>query len=71
MTLTATINCDEYEYVAEPTDGVTLSDGEAWWGTAVKYRKVGARKWSRFNLIDVHSWDAAAIVAAIDYQVNP
>ena len=68
---TLTINCDEYEFVAEPTDGVNLTTGEAWWGTAVKYRKEGARKWARFNLIDVHSWDTEAIRTAIDYQVTP
>ena len=71
MSLRATINCEEYEYIAEPTDGVSLSDGEAWWGVHVTYRKVGSRRWTRFNIVDVHSWDADAIVAAIDYQVNP
>ena len=67
---TATINCDEYEYEAEPTDGVNLSDGSAWWGTRVKYRKAGARRWQRFTLVDSHAWDSEAIVAAIDYQVT-
>ena len=68
---TATINCEEYEYVAEPTDGVNLMDGAAWWGTRVKYRKVGARRWQSFTLIDSHSWDAVAIAAAIaDLQVS-
>lgn len=71
MSATATINCTDYEYVAEPTDGVSLSDGTAWWGTHVKYRRVGARKWQRFHLVDVHSWDAEAIIAAIDYQETP
>jgi hypothetical protein len=67
----ATINCAEYEYVAEPTDGVNLTGGGAWWGVNVRYRAVGARKWQRFNLVDVHSWDSEAITAAIDFQVTP
>jgi len=67
----ATINCEEYEYDAEPTDGVSLNGGGAWWGLAVRWRKAGARRWERFTLIDVHSWDSDAIIAAIDFQVDP
>lgn len=67
----ATINCDEFEWDAEPNEGVSLSSGEAWWGTRVKYRKLGARRWQHFNLVDSHSWDTEAIISAIDYQVTP
>lgn len=67
---TATVNCEEYEYDAEPTDGVSLTDGKAWWGTHVKYRKVGARKWQRFNIVDIHSWELDAVIDAISYQVT-
>lgn len=71
MKHTCTLNCDEYEYTSEPTDGVTLGDGQAWWGSHIRYRKVGARRWQTFTLIDVHSWDTDAIIAAIDYTANP
>ena len=67
----ATINCEEYEYEAEPTDGVSLGTGAAWWGVSVRWRKVGSRRWQRFVLVDVHSWDRDAQVAAIEWQIDP
>ncbi len=71
MTYAATINCIEYEYVAEPTDGIAFETGGPFWGISVKYRPRGTRHWKRLTLVDVHSWDVEAIVAAIDYQVTP
>ena len=68
---TTVVNCDEYEYFAEPTDGVNLTSGEAWWGTSLRFRRVGARKWTRVNLVEIHSWDKDAIQSAIDFQVPP
>lgn len=61
-------NGKRYEYAVEPTEGFTLGDGRSWWGSHVRWRIEGTRRWQRFNLIDAHSWDAPKITAAIEAQ---
>jgi hypothetical protein len=66
----ATLALDQCEWDAKPTEGVNLATGEAFWGAAVKYRRIGTRRWYRLNLIDSHSWDTEAIHAAIEAHVR-
>lgn len=58
---------NEYEYQAEAEGGITLSEGVKWWGTRVRYRRVGVadRRWTKFLLVDVHPFDTAEIEHAV------
>ena len=68
----STLALGEFEWDAEPTDGVSLSGGGAWWGLAVKYRRIGNRPWHRFTIVapGFHSWDTDKIEEAIRAHVR-
>lgn len=70
----STLALGELEWDAVPTDGFSLAlaggSSDPWWGLAVKYRRIGTRRWWRFNLVDVHSWEADRIHAAIEGHVR-
>lgn len=61
-----------YEYSAEAEAGFSLSDGAKWWGTRVKYRRVGIadRRWTNFLLVDVHPFDGDTIRHAVSEFVQ-
>lgn len=46
---------DGIEYDVEPDTGVFLTTGEQWSGWRVKYREQGARRWTRFIIVNATS----------------
>jgi len=63
MSAARTTTADGFEYESEPDSGFFVGSGETWNGVRVKYRKVGARKWTRFVI--VHPADSLEIYLAI------
>lgn len=54
-----------FEYEAEAEAGVSLGDGQRWWGTRIRYRELGTRRWQRTVLLDVHPLDTDAVELAL------
>lgn len=54
------------EYQATPDAGLLLGSGERWWGSRIRYRFPGERRWRRFLVIDLHPMDEAAIRGVIE-----
>lgn len=55
-----------YEYDAEAEAGVTLSKPSTrWWGSRIRYRLIGTRRWSRLLVLDIHPFDKENIETAL------
>jgi hypothetical protein len=59
-----------YEVESFPEAGISLSDGSKWWGTRVKFRKKGSRRWDSVILTDVHPFDTNAIAAGLKFVLD-
>lgn len=54
-----------YQYLAEASGGVSLTTGDRWWGTWLKYRAAGDRRWRTVTLVDTHPFEQEKIAAAL------
>lgn len=57
-----------WEYEAEAAAGIYVTPGVRepyWWGTLIKYRPQGGRRWRRFNAVDVHPMNVGSVELAL------
>jgi len=54
------------EHTVTADAGIYLSSGERWWGSRIKWRREGERKWRSFVVTDLHPFDYKGIQAALD-----
>jgi len=55
---------DELEYGAEAVGGMTPG-GDLWWGSRVRFRRRGTRRWSSFVLVGVHPLQYVSIAEGL------
>lgn len=70
MSAALQINGEPITYESEADAGISLSTGDRWWGTRIRWRPGTSGKWRALTLIDVHPFDTEAIEAGLVLYVK-
>lgn len=61
-----------YEHQAEADAGIYFSSGQRWWGTRIRYRRLGIadKRWTKVLAVDVHPFDFESIRSVVETHVT-
>lgn len=61
-----------YEHTAEAEAGIYMGTGERWWGSRIRYRRIGIadKRWTKILLVDVHPFDFEKVKEAVTLHIT-